>query len=288
MFKLLCAPTPSPPQEFLPSCEYYTHEEALVTALARLCVLQHTNLLCCRGVCICAGDVPTHAAWEAGIVNLSEHLDMRGRMPLSEFQDMFVQVLSGLACLHSRGVAHGALTKTNIIVCQLSPRGALLFKLGDAGISRVLRGGAPASMEDDLVAIGSLACDILTQSVLCMGPSPARTSIQQQAPLACVSTLRSTAPGLADWLLTCVYGGASVTAASLLAELESLALPWEERVDVTENKSEPEARMQSLRPAPVKFASSYEVAPDSDVSSTSHGPQPQVHVCVRVCVRVRV
>jgi serine/threonine-protein kinase len=74
-------------------------------------------------------------------IGLDEHLKKKGRLPIEEALPILRGVASGLEAAHKIGVAHRDLKPANVFLVQ-KPDGALVPKLLDFGLAKLLPGGA--------------------------------------------------------------------------------------------------------------------------------------------------
>lgn len=96
---------------------------------------------------------------------LSRILRRQGGAPVGHGVDLMAQVASGVAALHGRGVVHGALTPSNVLVSWRDARPCGIVV--DAGMSRhdtapEVHLGGPRTLASDIHSLGVLAFWVLT------------------------------------------------------------------------------------------------------------------------------
>jgi formylglycine-generating enzyme required for sulfatase activity len=84
-----------------------------------------------------------------------------GRVDQGELAGILGQVLEGLAYAHGRGVAHGNLKASNVLLAAGEGGGPMRAKIADFGLSGLM-GARPRGARDDLHAAGEMAFGLLT------------------------------------------------------------------------------------------------------------------------------
>ncbi|MBL8601908.1 MAG: serine/threonine protein kinase [Myxococcales bacterium] len=87
--------------------------------------------------------------------DLHSHLDARGRLSPAESLAILLPVIDALGACHRRGIVHRDVKPENIMLAR-KPDGALVPKLVDFGVSKVLRRNkVSARITDDGIALGT-------------------------------------------------------------------------------------------------------------------------------------
>jgi serine/threonine-protein kinase len=115
--------------------------------------LRHPHLVPPRGAGR-AGSFVYHTRPFVPGTTLRAWLGNNGAVPLARAVEILRGVLSGLSHAHASGIAHGDLTASNVLLAE---EGILV---ADTGIAAAL--GKPATARGDMVAVQSLAYEMLT------------------------------------------------------------------------------------------------------------------------------
>eukprot|EP00747_Dinoflagellata_sp_TGD_P197578 gnl/TRDRNA2_/TRDRNA2_69142_c0_seq1.p1 gnl/TRDRNA2_/TRDRNA2_69142_c0~~gnl/TRDRNA2_/TRDRNA2_69142_c0_seq1.p1 ORF type:complete len:921 (+),score=141.17 gnl/TRDRNA2_/TRDRNA2_69142_c0_seq1:246-3008(+) len=93
---------------------------------------------------------------------LTDYCCKRGGLPISEVIDVSIEIAAALSYLHSRGIIHGDLSGTNVLLKSHNCAKGYVCKVCDFGMARVLDGNCQQIMTQSLGTVTHMAPELMS------------------------------------------------------------------------------------------------------------------------------